>query len=159
MTFEHGRIKTWRLPRFSAFEMDLRQSARTCGEKGEGSVPVTALRVCVCGGVREPRSSAVAAGLQPLTGPRGPAAERRNSRELPARSRERFSGRPCTSGAATAYIRGLGAPRPRFAALRELQRAMPNPYTPSPQLEISTQWRTLIRTMIAGEPCVGSGAP
>ena len=47
MTFEHGRISTWRLPRFSAFEMDLRQSARTCGEKGEGSVPVTALYVCV----------------------------------------------------------------------------------------------------------------
>ena len=55
MTFEHGRISTWRLPRFSAFEMDLRQSARTCGEKGEGSVPVAALVMCVlhrelCGG-------------------------------------------------------------------------------------------------------------
>ena len=53
MTFEHGRISTWRLPRFSAFEMDLRQSARTCGEKGEGSVPVS-FYVCVCDGVREP---------------------------------------------------------------------------------------------------------
>ena len=47
MTFEHGRISTWRLPRFSAFEMDLRQSARTCGEKGEGSVLVAALVMCV----------------------------------------------------------------------------------------------------------------
>ena len=83
MTFEHGRIKTWRLPRFSAFEMDLRQSARTCGEKGEGSVLATALLMCVlhrelCGGGRlqpltGPRTSAAAAGLQPLTGPRGPA--------------------------------------------------------------------------------------
>ena len=59
MTFEHGRIKTWRLPRFSAFEMDLRQSARTCGEKGEGSVLVAALLMCVlhrerCGGARPP---------------------------------------------------------------------------------------------------------
>ena len=59
MTFEHGRISTWRLPRFSAFEMDLRQSARTCGEKGEGSVPVAALLMCVlhrelCGGGRPP---------------------------------------------------------------------------------------------------------
>ena len=56
MTFEHGRISTWRLPRFSAFEMDLRQSARTCGEKGEGW---TALLMCVlhrvlCGGGRAP---------------------------------------------------------------------------------------------------------
>ena len=29
MTFEQGRISTWRLPRFSAFEMHLRQSAST----------------------------------------------------------------------------------------------------------------------------------
>ena len=58
MTFEHGRIKTWRLPRFSAFEMDLRQSARTCGEKGEGSVLVS-FYVCVCelcGGGARPRA-------------------------------------------------------------------------------------------------------
>jgi hypothetical protein len=136
MTFEHGRISTWRLPRFSAFEMDLRQSARTCGEKGERSV-LSCCVSCVCDAsassaaapglqlCRAAAASAAAAGLQPLTGPRGPAGGRRNSRELPARSRDRFSGRPCTSGAATAYIRGLGAPRPRFAALRELQRAMP----------------------------------
>ena len=93
MTFEHGRISTWRLPRFSAFEMDLRQSARTCGEKGEGSVPVTALLMCVlhrefCGGGRAPdlpgRGHALRRpGLQPLTGPRGPAGERRNSGKLP----------------------------------------------------------------------------
>ena len=52
-------------------------------------------------------------GLQPLTGPRGPAGGRRNSRELPpARSRDRFCSQPCTSGAATAYCSGLGAPRP-----------------------------------------------
>ena len=57
MTFEHGRIKTWRLPRFSAFEMDLRQSARTCVRgTGEGSVLVS-FYVCVlhrelCGGGR-----------------------------------------------------------------------------------------------------------
>ena len=81
MTFEHGRIKTWRLPRFSAFEMDLRQSARTCGEKGEGSVPVTALLMCVlhrerCGGGRAPalpgrgHGRCGGVGLQPLTASR-----------------------------------------------------------------------------------------
>ena len=59
MTFEHGRISTWRLPRFSAFEMDLRQSARTCVRgTGEGSVLVS-FYVCVlhrelCGGARAP---------------------------------------------------------------------------------------------------------
>ena len=127
MTFEHGRISTWRLPRFSAFEMDLRQSARTCDEKGEGSVPVAALLMCVyctassaaAAGLqlcRAAATGAAAAGLQPLTGPRGPAGGRRNSRKLPQASRDRFCSQPCTSGAATVYIRGLGAPRPRFAA-------------------------------------------
>ena len=29
MTFEHGRMSTWRFPRFSALEMLFRQSART----------------------------------------------------------------------------------------------------------------------------------
>eukprot|EP00613_Pedinella_sp_CCMP2098_P003491 CAMPEP_0171618234 /NCGR_PEP_ID=MMETSP0990-20121206/14619_1 /TAXON_ID=483369 /ORGANISM="non described non described, Strain CCMP2098" /LENGTH=41 /DNA_ID= /DNA_START= /DNA_END= /DNA_ORIENTATION= len=29
MTFELGRIMTWRLPRFSALDMTLRQSANT----------------------------------------------------------------------------------------------------------------------------------
>ena len=125
MTFEHGRIKTWRLPRFSAFEMDLRQSARTCGEKGEGSVPVAALVMCVCctassaaaPGLQRCRAAATSAAAagQPLTGPRGPAGERRNSRELPpARRRDRFSSQPCTSGALTASIARLGAPRPRI---------------------------------------------
>ena len=47
-----GRTSTWRLPRFSAFEMDLRQSARTCGDKGEGSVLVAALLMCVAHGER-----------------------------------------------------------------------------------------------------------
>ena len=80
MTFEHGRISTWRLPRFSAFEMDLRQSARTCGEKGEGSVPVAALVMCVlhrelCGGGRAPA--------------------------LPGRGHERCGGRPPASDRAS----------------------------------------------------------
>ena len=84
MTFEHGRIKTWRLPRFSAFEMDLRQSARTCGEKGEGSVLATALLMCVlhgelCGGGRAPA--------------------------LPGRGHERGGGRPPASDRASRSCR------------------------------------------------------
>ena len=80
MTFDDGRISTWRLPRFSAFEMDLRQSARTCGEKGEGSVPVAALVMCVlhrelCGGGRAP--------------------------DLPGRGHERCGGRPPASDRAS----------------------------------------------------------
>ena len=63
MTFEHGRIKTWRLPRFSAFEMDLRQSARTCvSGTGEGSVLVV-FYVCVC--VKRPRATELRGGVGP----------------------------------------------------------------------------------------------
>ena len=88
MTFEHGRIKTWRLPRFSAFEMDLRQSARTCGEKGEGSAPVTALLMCVlhrelCGGARPPALPGRGHGR---CGGRPPASDRASrSRRRPAK--------------------------------------------------------------------------
>ena len=81
MTFEHGRIKTWRLPRFSAFEMDLRQSARTCVAWAcEGPVLVAFSAVCVlhrelCGGARPPA--------------------------LPGRGHERCGGRPPASDRAS----------------------------------------------------------
>ena len=171
MTFEHGRISTWRLPRFSAFEMDLRQSARTCGEKGEGSVPVAALVTCVyctaCSAAapglqlcRAAATGAAAAGLQPLTGPRGPAGEQRNSRELPPAQPRSLLQSAVHEWCGDGVIGRLGPAAAAFCRLFELQRApLLIRRTPSPRLKISTQWRTLIRTMIAREPCVGSGAP
>ena len=67
-----------------------------------------------CGGGRAP-ARALRRPASSLGRPRGPAGGRRNSRELPpARSCDRFSSQPCTSGAVTASIGRLGAPRPRI---------------------------------------------
>ena len=165
MTFEHGRISTWRLPRFSAFEMDLRQSARTCGEKGERSV-LSCCVSCVCDAsassaaapglqlCRAAAASAAAAGLQPLTGPRGPAGERQNSRELPPASRDRFCSQPCTSGAAT----GVGWPAGCAAAASGLQRGQTqNASIRAAAIEFATQLRTDMRTIVAeGQPAAVS---
>ena len=73
MTFEHGRINTWRLPRFSAFEMDLRQSARTCGGGREWGARGF---VCVC--VRQPASAATSgqARAQNFGGPASASRDR-----------------------------------------------------------------------------------
>ena len=69
-------------------------------------------------------ASAAAAGLQPLTAPRGPAGERRNSRELPPASRDRFCSQPCTSGAATARFGRLGPAAAAFCRLLQQQRVI-----------------------------------
>ena len=125
MTFEHGRIKTWRLPRFSAFEMDLRQSARTCGEKGEGSVLAAALLMCVlhrelCGGGRAPALSDRGHGR--CSG--RPASDRASrSRRRPAKVWEAPASAAVIASRASrarvarrqAWVGRLGAPRPRLS--------------------------------------------
>ena len=125
MTFEHGRIKTWRLPRFSAFEMDLRQSARTCGEKGEGSVLAAALVMCVlhrelCGGAWPPAlpGRGHERRRRPGSSSAGPWSRRRPAKlwEAPA-SAAVIASRASRARVARrqAWVGRLGAPRPRLS--------------------------------------------
>ena len=129
MTFEHGRIKTWRLPRFSAFEMDAGSRRTSCktrdrsADGGSGAVCVAprALR-------RRARPPALPGRGLALRRPAsshthtGPAGGRRNS-SAPAREPRSLRGQPCTSGAATARSR-LGPAAAAFCRLLQRQRVI-----------------------------------